>query len=181
MDITPEDKISDYKLVWRDPLQTWLSPTKHCALIGDAAHCHLPTSSQGACQAVEDAATIAICLANAKGDVPLALQVFERIRFNRSHIIHQSSLSVRDVYHKHDWTPEFVQEYPDSLSMAGFDWITEFDCQREAEKHFDHLAADVKSGRNGTIEELALPAGGNFDDQTRVEELRLGDKHITVQ
>jgi 2-polyprenyl-6-methoxyphenol hydroxylase-like FAD-dependent oxidoreductase len=30
--------------------------------MGDAAHCHLPTSANGACQAVEDAATVAICL-----------------------------------------------------------------------------------------------------------------------
>ncbi|KAK7424574.1 hypothetical protein QQZ08_008584 [Neonectria magnoliae] len=174
VNLTPDDKISDYKLVWRDPIKTWLSSTKHCAIIGDAAHCHLPTSSQGACQAVEDAAVMAICLDKAKGDVPLALQVFERIRFNRSHVIHQSSISTRDVYHKHEWTPELLEEYPESLSMAGFEWITDYDVQKEAEKHFDHLAQDVRNGRKGTIEELSLPAGGTFEAQVKVEELRVG-------
>lgn len=54
---TPADRLVDYKLVWRDPLETWLSTSKKIVLLGDAAHCHLPTSAQGACQAVEDAVT----------------------------------------------------------------------------------------------------------------------------
>lgn len=52
---TPKDRLVDYKLVWRDPIPTWLSKSKKLAVMGDAAHCHLPTSAQGACQAVEDA------------------------------------------------------------------------------------------------------------------------------
>lgn len=162
VEMTPPNRIVDYKLVWRDPLKTWLSPSKRAAVIGDAAHCHLPTSAQGACQAVEDAATIAICLEKAQGDVPLALQVFERIRFNRSHTIHQGSISTRNIYHKNKWTPEFVKENPDSLSLPLLDWITSFDCQKNAEEHFDHLAEDVRSGKQGTIEQLALPAGGDY-------------------
>lgn len=55
---TPDDRLVDYKLVWRDPLETWLSPSKRIILMGDAAHCHLPTSAQGACQAIEDAVTL---------------------------------------------------------------------------------------------------------------------------
>lgn len=162
LEMTPEERLVDYKLVWRDPLKTWLSPSKHCAVIGDAAHCHLPTSAQGACMAVEDAATVAICLEKANGDVPLALQVFERIRFNRSHVIHQASISTRNIYHKNDWTPEMVKKNPDSLVMPLFDWIVDFDVQKNAKEHFDHLAQDVKNGKKGTMEELSLPAGGDY-------------------
>lgn len=164
LDITPEDRIIDYKLVWRDPLETWLSPTKKAALIGDAAHTHLPTSAQGACQAVEDGAVAAMCLQKAKGDVALALQVFERIRFNRSHVIHQASISTRDIYHKYDWTPEFVKKHPESLIIPFYDWILEYNVFEEVEKHFNHLAEDVISGKQGTVQELALPAGGTYDD-----------------
>lgn len=74
--MTPEDRLIDYKLVWREALKTWLSPSHRSALMGDAAHWHLPTSAQGACMAVEDAAAMAICLQKAKNDVPLALQAF---------------------------------------------------------------------------------------------------------
>ncbi|KAJ3960984.1 hypothetical protein N0V92_002335 [Colletotrichum tropicale] len=161
---TPEDRLIDYKLVWRDPLTTWLSPTKRAAVMGDAAHCHLPTSAQGACQAVEDAAVVAMCLERSNGDVELALQVFERIRFNRSHVIHQASISTRNIYHQHDWTPEYVSKHPSSLVIPLFDWITEYDVYKEVDAHFDHLAEDVRGGKQGTIEQLALPAGGNYDE-----------------
>ncbi|KAJ5951847.1 Monooxygenase FAD-binding [Penicillium vulpinum] len=133
--VTPASRLTDYKLVWR----------------------------QGACQAVEDAVTVAICLQKSGGDVELALQVFERIRFNRSHVIHQGSISTRDIYHKNDWTVDFVREHPNSLIMPFFSWIVCHDAIKNAEDNFDHLAADVKCGKQGTIQELALPAGSNYD------------------
>ncbi|KAH8894024.1 salicylate hydroxylase [Thozetella sp. PMI_491] len=167
--VTPEDRLIDYKLVWRDPLATWLSSSKKCAVMGDAAHCHLPTSAQGACQAVEDAVAVAMCLQKSQGDVPLALQVFERIRFNRSHVIHQASISTRNIYHKYDWTPEFVDKHPESLVLPLFPWITDYNVFEEVEKHYDHLATDVKSGKQGTLEELALPAGGSYDSMEVAE------------
>ena len=135
MDATPESRLIDYKLVWRDPLRTWLSPSKKCAVIGDAAHCHLPTSAQGACQAVEDAVTISMCLQKCEGDVALGLQVFERIRFNRSHTIHQASISTRDIYHKNDWTPEMVKRNPNSLVLPFYDWVTEYNVFEEVENN----------------------------------------------
>ncbi|KGO45071.1 Monooxygenase, FAD-binding [Penicillium expansum] len=176
--VTPDDRIIDYKLVWRDAIPTWLSSSKKCAVMGDAAHCHLPTSAQGACQAVEDAVTAAICLQKCNGDVAAGLQVFERIRFNRSHVIHQASILTRNIYHKNDWTPDLVREYPDSLVLPFYPWVTDFDVFANAEKHFDHLLEDVKSGKPGTIEQLALPAGGNYDAmllEKRIPEEKLDD------
>jgi len=160
---TPDDRLVDYKLVWRDPLTTWLSPSRKSAVLGDAAHCHLPTSAQGACQAVEDAAVVALCLEKAQGDVELGLQVFERIRFNRSHIIHQASISTRNIYHNQDWTPELIKVHPDSLTIPIYDWITEYNVYEEVEKNFDLLAEDVRTGKKGSIEDLALPAGGDYE------------------
>jgi 2-polyprenyl-6-methoxyphenol hydroxylase-like FAD-dependent oxidoreductase len=177
---TPEDHLIDYKLVWRDPLTTWLSPSKKCAVMGDAAHCHLPTSAQGACQAVEDAVTVAMCLQKSQGDFALALEVFERIRFNRSHVIHQASISTRNIYHNYDWTPEFVNKHPNSLLIPFYPWITEYNVFEEVEKHYDHLAADVRSGRQGPLEELALPAGGNYDAMEVIDdELEVSPQHAT--
>ena len=53
----------DWKLVYRDPLPTWISPKARLALIGDAAHPFLPTSIQGASQAMEDGVTLGVTLA----------------------------------------------------------------------------------------------------------------------
>ncbi|KAL5329615.1 hypothetical protein ACEPPN_003130 [Leptodophora sp. 'Broadleaf-Isolate-01'] len=164
---TPTEKLVDFKLVWRDPITTWLSPTARSVVIGDAAHCHLPTSAQGGCQAVEDGITLAICLEKSKGDVPLALRVFERIRFNRSHITHMSSISVRDEYHNADWASSMIDDNPEGLNIPRPAWVVDFDAEKNAEEHYDQLAADVKSNRQGTIEELSLPAGGSFDISER--------------
>ncbi len=49
-------------------------------LIGDAAHAPLPTSGQGACQAMEDAWHLARCLAVAGNEPTEAFEVFTTIR-----------------------------------------------------------------------------------------------------
>lgn len=165
---TPEKNLVDYKLVWRDPIPTWLSPTAHIALIGDAAHCHLPTSAQGGSQAMEDGVALAVSLDRADGDVVLALRVFERIRFNRSHVTHMASISVRDGYHNVDWDGDEIKKNPQILNLPRPGWVIEYDIQVESEKHFDALAKDVREGRTGTIEELALPAGGDYSLKSRV-------------
>ncbi|KAF4539591.1 FAD binding domain containing protein [Lasiodiplodia theobromae] len=164
---TPPEKLVDYKLVWRDPLKTWLSPSFRSCVIGDAAHCHLPTSAQGACQAVEDGVVLAVCLDKAGGDVPLALRVFERVRFNRSHVIHMSSVSVRDDYHFLDFESELFRENPGIVSVPRQAWVLDFDARKDAEENFERLAGDVRSGKEGTLEELALPAGGDFELENR--------------
>ncbi|KAH6988947.1 salicylate hydroxylase [Ilyonectria sp. MPI-CAGE-AT-0026] len=162
VDLTPEGRVIDYKLVWRDPIETWLSKGARIALIGDAAHCHLPTSGQGGSQAMEDSITAAICLQRAEGDVPLALKVMERIRFNRSHITHQAGAQLRETWHNDPW--EHVEEDPEKIAMARGDWILDFDAVKNAEDHFEKLAQDVRSGKMGTMEELSLPAGGVYAD-----------------
>jgi 2-polyprenyl-6-methoxyphenol hydroxylase-like FAD-dependent oxidoreductase len=78
------DPLIDWKLVYRDPLPTWISPKRRIALIGDAAHPFLPTSIQGASQAMEDGATIAVCLTRSgKAHVQEAVAVFEALRYER--------------------------------------------------------------------------------------------------
>lgn len=158
VDITPENRIIDYKLVWRDPIGTWLSEGSRIALIGDAAHCHLPTSGQGGSQAMEDAITAAVCLQRSQGDVPLGLKVMERIRFNRSHAIHQKGAENREAWHGDSW--EQFEEEPEKIAMARGDWILDFDAVKNAEEHYDQIAKDVRCERKGTIQELSLPAQG---------------------
>lgn len=126
---------------------------------------------------------IAVALQRANGDVPLALRVFERIRFNRSHVIHMSSVTNRDDYHKVVWTPEFVRDHPGALSIPRMDWIMEHDARANAEEHFDHLAIDVRNDRPGTIEYLALPTGGSYssirDEGVKGSNSEITEKHVT--
>lgn len=73
-------------LTW--PLHTvehrlpWTMPAG-IALIGDAAHAMTPFAAQGAAMAIEDASTLAACLADFPGDPPRALVVWEKLRRQR--------------------------------------------------------------------------------------------------
>lgn len=61
-----------------EPLQTW--SRANVLLVGDAAHAPLPTSGQGACQALEDAWHLARCLNGEIGDLDDVFQTFSKIR-----------------------------------------------------------------------------------------------------
>lgn len=163
--MSPARNLLDYKLVWRGPLATWLpqQSSPRMIVIGDAAHCHLPTSGQGGSQSIEDGAAIASCLDKARGDVSTALRVFERIRFNRQHVIHMSSIANREEYHKVDWTREFVASHPDALSISQPDWIIEHDARANVDEHFDTIAEEIKTGKQGNLFQLSVPAGGHLE------------------
>lgn len=79
---TPSGSLNDWKLANWPPLATWVSKQGRIALLGDSAHPFLPTSAQGAGQAMEDAVTLAFCLKQGgKGKVPAALRTYQDIRY----------------------------------------------------------------------------------------------------
>lgn len=61
-----------------EPLLVW--SRANVLLVGDAAHAPLPTSGQGACQALEDAWHLACCLDDASAGLAAALQRFTELR-----------------------------------------------------------------------------------------------------
>nr|WP_314483356.1 FAD-dependent oxidoreductase [uncultured Pseudomonas sp.] len=75
---TPEQAIRRIAVHDLEPLHTW--SRANVLLIGDAAHAPLPTSGQGACQALEDAWHLARCLAVAGNEPTEAFEVFANIR-----------------------------------------------------------------------------------------------------
>lgn len=68
-------------MYFRDPLPRWTSG--RVTLLGDAAHAMVPYLAQGACQSMEDAWTLAACLA-ASGGVAGALDEYEQRRRPRT-------------------------------------------------------------------------------------------------
>jgi len=81
----PMDKLIDWKLLWRDPVRKWVSTNGRIAISGDAAHPFLPSSGNGASQAIEDSATISTCLRLAgKDKISLALKAYETLRYRRA-------------------------------------------------------------------------------------------------
>lgn len=89
---TPKGCFIDRQLLARDPLKTCVSPKQRIILIGDAAHPTLTAGGQGAGQAIEDGAVLAITLELAgKKNVPLALCAAEKMRYvsNPGHVAGQ--------------------------------------------------------------------------------------------
>lgn len=125
---TPPDKLVDWKLVYRDPLPTWISPRSRIALIGDAAHPFLPTSIQGASQAMEDGTTLAICLElSGKDDAPIALKAYEKMRYERVRKAQKTGETTRDKWHKADF--DRVKENPTLVKLPREPWLLNHDAE----------------------------------------------------
>ena len=132
----------DWKLVYRDPLPTWVSKHGRIALIGDAAHPFLPTSAQGATQALEDGVTVAVCLERAgKKSVPEALRAFQEIRYDRVRAVQKTGETTRDMWHKADW--DKVKKDPKSIELPREDWIFKHDAEGHAREAFDEAVKKV--------------------------------------
>ncbi|KAK8117031.1 uncharacterized protein PG998_005312 [Apiospora kogelbergensis] len=81
---TPKDAIVDWKIMWRNPQPRTVSPLGRVVQVGDAAHTLLPSSMNGANQALEDAIYLATCLElGGKENVHGSTQVHNKLRFER--------------------------------------------------------------------------------------------------
>ncbi|OAA57107.1 Aromatic-ring hydroxylase-like protein [Niveomyces insectorum RCEF 264] len=142
----------DWKLVYRDPLPTWTSKHGRIILLGDAAHPFLPTSAQGATQAMEDGVNLAVCLRRAGKDaVPAGVRTHQEIRYERVRAVQKTGETTRDMWHKTDWTK--VKEDPKSIGFPRDEWIHTFDAEKHANEAFDATFAKVKANANDSISE----------------------------
>ncbi|KAI4729117.1 putative MAK1-like monooxygenase [Aureobasidium sp. EXF-10728] len=121
-----------YKVIegW-DPLcKAIVEKTPSCA------HPFLPTSAQGATQAMEDGVTMAYCLRVAgKSQIPAALRAFQDIRYERVKAVQKTGETTRDMWHKADW--DRVKEDPTSVQMPREDWILGHDAEAHVSSVFD--------------------------------------------
>lgn len=77
----PDNAIFDWKLMFRNPKPNWVSTHGCIVQLGDAAHTFLPSSGNGATQAMEDGISLASCLQLAgKAQIPLGVMVHNKLR-----------------------------------------------------------------------------------------------------
>jgi 2-polyprenyl-6-methoxyphenol hydroxylase-like FAD-dependent oxidoreductase len=151
---TPEERLVDWKLVYRDPLPTWVSPRGRILLLGDSAHPFLPTSAQGATQALEDGVNIAVCLRRGgKDDIPEAVRTHERIRYDRVKAVQKTGETTRDMWHKTDW--EKVKTDPESIQLPREDWVFHHDTEMHAEEVFDEARQEIRAQAEQGVDSTA--------------------------
>ena len=93
---TPAEAILRHHLLDRPPARRWVDG--RVGLLGDAAHPMLPFLGQGACQAIEDAAALAVAV-GVHGVGPDALRAYERARCKRAAKLVKRSRSAGRVAH----------------------------------------------------------------------------------
>ncbi|KAK0282886.1 hypothetical protein LTR91_022580 [Friedmanniomyces endolithicus] len=89
LDLVPDGEVCEWKLRVHEPLPFWV--VQQTALVGDACHPTLPHLAQGAAQAIEDGAVIAVVLAKLPEVSPeainKALRVYETVRMARAYTL----------------------------------------------------------------------------------------------
>ncbi|KAI5859206.1 putative salicylate hydroxylase [Tricharina praecox] len=118
--LIPDEKVMRWKLCTHGFLETWTK--SRVALLGDACHpmlfvvpirpitllpqltCTRPYVAQGAAQAVEDAATLAVLLSSIpdRSSIPQALRLYQIARKTRAETIQGTAMSNREALHMPD-------------------------------------------------------------------------------
>ncbi|KAF9737662.1 hypothetical protein PMIN01_05441 [Paraphaeosphaeria minitans] len=144
---TPKDaRLIDHKLVFRDPLPTFISPKARIVLIGDAAHPFLPTSIQGASQSIEDGVVLASCLELAgKKNIPLAVKAHENIRYERVHKAQATGVKTRERWHKANW--DEIRKTPEAIHLAREAWLLNFDAEKDCYDRYAAVAKELEGNR----------------------------------
>lgn len=132
-------------------LLQWISKHARIALMGDSAHPFLPTSVQGASQAIEDGVTIATVLKLAHDssgnapEIPIAMLAYEHIRYDHVCKAQETGKSIREMWHKTDlYAEEF---HPENIKMPFRPWIFENDAERVAVERYPAVSRMITEGR----------------------------------
>jgi len=116
----------------RAPLPRWVHG--RIALLGDAAHPMLPFYAQGAGQAIEDAAALAVCLTTGPWDPPAALARYERVRMPRASLVQEASRGRIPHHHLPDGPEQRARdaEFAGEDPLGHNDWIYAYDAEDAA-------------------------------------------------
>ncbi|KAK4495685.1 hypothetical protein PRZ48_012953 [Zasmidium cellare] len=146
IEVTPPETIIAWPLNPRDPQWTWHSPGARVLQLGDAAHPFLPTSGNGATQAIEDGVTIAECLAQAgKDDVPTAVKTHNLLRADRVSCCQLLGFVNAERLHKTDLSS--VSRDPSKIAFKTPRWIWGLDPEVYARENYARAAASLGDGQ----------------------------------
>ncbi|EPS26132.1 hypothetical protein PDE_01068 [Penicillium oxalicum 114-2] len=142
---TPSGTLADYKIVARDPIPGWISSQGRVMILGDAAHAMSPIAGQGGGQSIEDAVTLALCLAQAgKSCVPLGLRAVEALRYQRTRLIQESGNSIYGQMRDPDW--DAIEKNPEMIKFPRPQWIFGYDARRDVSEEFPTVKKAIEGG-----------------------------------
>jgi hypothetical protein len=169
---TPKDGIIDWKLMWRDPQPIWASPQGRVVQVGDAAHTFIPSSGNGATQAIEDAVSLATCLQiGGRENLKWAVKVHNKLRFERVSCCQLLGFVNQDSYEHTDW--DTVAKNPDSMKAKYGRWIWIHDAEDYSQENYDKALDHLISGTS--FENTNVPTGYVYKPWT-IDDLEVQKK-----
>ncbi|KAH7235412.1 maackiain detoxification [Fusarium tricinctum] len=173
VNITPEDRVVDFKLMWRNTSKVWHSPRARVIQIGDAAHTFLPTSASGATMALEDAFSLASLLQIAgKGHASLALKAQTSLRYERVTCAQKMGFKNRENWHNTDW--DAIAKDPSILLKQVGDWVSQHDPELYAYDAYGKCIHNLITG--APFENTNIPPGHHTKPWTVAELLAYADR-----
>ncbi|WP_328504700.1 FAD-dependent monooxygenase [Streptomyces sp. NBC_00457] len=125
--IRSADTPGRWALLDREPLDHW--NRGNATLLGDAAHPMFPFFAQGAAQAIEDGAVLALCLAEAPDNPIAALGRYEELRRPRTARLQEVSHGRSHINHLPDGPEQQARDlaYSQADPLRANGWIYEYD------------------------------------------------------
>lgn len=125
--IRAADTPGRWALLDREPLDHW--NRGNATLLGDAAHPMFPFFAQGAAQAIEDGAVLALCLAADPGNPTAALSRYEELRRPRTARLQEVSRGRSHINHLPDGPEQQARDlaYSQADPLKANGWIYEYD------------------------------------------------------
>lgn len=164
----PKGGIVHWPLIWRDLRREWTSQGGHVVQVGDSAHSFIPTSGNGATQALEDAITLATCLQLGGGpqNAPIATKVFNLLRYERVSCAQKMSFVNSQLKTATDW--DAIRKNPADVRTRFPRWIFKHDPEAYAYEKYGQAFAHLVAGSEFT--NTNFPPGHNFVPWT-IEEV----------
>lgn len=169
----PTAALVDWKLMFRDSQPQWVSPGGRVLQLGDSAHTFLPSSGNGATQAIEDAASLATCLSLLAGErrqIPLAVKVHCKLRFERVDCIQLLGFINQFKRQKPDF--EKIRENPELVKLSFAPWIWDHDPEAYAVESWGKVVQSFVDGKEGW-RNTNVPPGFEYRKWTLDDMLRL--------
>ncbi|OAG02158.1 monooxygenase [Paraphaeosphaeria sporulosa] len=147
--LTPPDTIVNFELFWRNPQPMWHSPGARVVQIGDCAHSFLPSSGNGATQAIEDAVSLASCLElgvklDGKSAVPDAVRSHVRLRFLRCACAQKLGFSNAERLQDTDWNK--VKIDPKKAQPKHPKWVWAHDPEEYVYDNYEKCLKGMRAG-----------------------------------
>ncbi|KZW01800.1 FAD/NAD(P)-binding domain-containing protein [Exidia glandulosa HHB12029] len=113
-----------WKLMDRQPLETWLHADGKLVLLGDSCHPMLPYRAQGAAMAIEDGAVLGALFARLQSpeQVLTLLKAYESLRHQRTAEVQASSRLNQHIFHLPDGADQEERDAQMRETLKGVDY-----------------------------------------------------------